>query len=250
MHRTNSHEHSGYRLRNSRLGRYRFRYSLALPIRPSRFIRHRRRSRGSSWSLTLARDNQRSRGFKRNASKQKQKDANASFLFLVGVTGFEPAASWSRTKRSTELSHTPIYFACSVVGFANEESAALRLRSSRSSISPRLRSAAVSDTVGAASLTYRTEPHPDLFCLRGATPRFSPKHCSTKRVSCQEDFVESFGFLKILRIFVAFFAKAGYNIPVIDLFRFSKGGCGPWASFGVGSRACRFLSSRRRFPFL
>ena len=97
---------------------------------------------------------------------------------------------------------------------------------------------------------YRTEPHPDLFCLRGATPRFSPKHCSTKRVSCQEDFVESFGFLKILRIFVAFFAKAGYNIPVIDLFRFSKGGCGPWASFGVGSRACRFLSSRRRFPFL
>ena len=27
--------------------------------------------------------------------------------FLVGVTGFEPAASWSRTKRSTELSHTP-----------------------------------------------------------------------------------------------------------------------------------------------
>ena len=111
MHRTNSHEHSGYRLRNSRLGRYRFRYSLALPIRPSRFIRHRRRSRGSSWSLTLARDNQRSRGFKRNASKQKQKDANASFLFLVGVTGFEPAASWSRTKRSTELSHTPFHSA-------------------------------------------------------------------------------------------------------------------------------------------
>ena len=27
--------------------------------------------------------------------------------FLVGVTGFEPAASWSRTKRSTKLSHTP-----------------------------------------------------------------------------------------------------------------------------------------------
>ena len=27
--------------------------------------------------------------------------------FLVGVTGFEPAASWSRTKHSTKLSHTP-----------------------------------------------------------------------------------------------------------------------------------------------
>ena len=28
---------------------------------------------------------------------------------MVGVTGFEPAASWSRTKRSTKLSHTPIF---------------------------------------------------------------------------------------------------------------------------------------------
>ena len=31
-----------------------------------------------------------------------------AFSVVVGVTGFEPAASWSRTKRSTELSHTPI----------------------------------------------------------------------------------------------------------------------------------------------
>ena len=29
---------------------------------------------------------------------------------MVGVTGFEPAASWSRTKRSTKLSHTPAAF--------------------------------------------------------------------------------------------------------------------------------------------
>ena len=28
--------------------------------------------------------------------------------FLVGVTGFEPAASWSRTMRTTKLCHTPI----------------------------------------------------------------------------------------------------------------------------------------------
>ena len=26
---------------------------------------------------------------------------------MVGVTGFEPTTSWSRTKRSTKLSHTP-----------------------------------------------------------------------------------------------------------------------------------------------
>ena len=26
---------------------------------------------------------------------------------MVGVAGFEPVASWSRTKRSTKLSYTP-----------------------------------------------------------------------------------------------------------------------------------------------
>ncbi len=31
-------------------------------------------------------------------------------LFMVGVTRFELAASWSRTKRSTNLSHTPVLF--------------------------------------------------------------------------------------------------------------------------------------------
>ena len=33
---------------------------------------------------------------------------NFAKRMLVGVTGFEPAASWSRTKHSTGLSHTPI----------------------------------------------------------------------------------------------------------------------------------------------
>jgi hypothetical protein len=28
----------------------------------------------------------------------------------IGVTGFEPATSWSRTKRSTKLSYTPDIF--------------------------------------------------------------------------------------------------------------------------------------------
>ncbi len=36
---------------------------------------------------------------------------NRLLLTLVGVTGFEPAASWSRTKRSTKLSHTPFFHA-------------------------------------------------------------------------------------------------------------------------------------------
>ena len=29
-------------------------------------------------------------------------------LYLVGVTGFEPATSSSRTKRATKLRHTPV----------------------------------------------------------------------------------------------------------------------------------------------
>jgi hypothetical protein len=40
-----------------------------------------------------------------------QKNSDFHFLkaafSLVGVRGFEPPASWSRTKRSTKLSHTP-----------------------------------------------------------------------------------------------------------------------------------------------
>ena len=30
---------------------------------------------------------------------------------MVGVSGFEPEASWSRTKRDTKLRHTPIKLA-------------------------------------------------------------------------------------------------------------------------------------------
>ena len=28
--------------------------------------------------------------------------------YLVGVSGFEPEASWTRTKRDTKLRHTPL----------------------------------------------------------------------------------------------------------------------------------------------
>ncbi len=41
-------------------------------------------------------------------SAKNKRDAEASLLPLVGVTGFEPAASWSRTMRTTKLCHTPI----------------------------------------------------------------------------------------------------------------------------------------------
>ena len=30
------------------------------------------------------------------------------FVNMVGVSGFEPEASWTRTKRDTKLRHTPI----------------------------------------------------------------------------------------------------------------------------------------------
>ena len=39
---------------------------------------------------------------------QNEKQAKCLLFVLVGVTGFEPAASWSRTKHSTKLRHIPI----------------------------------------------------------------------------------------------------------------------------------------------
>ena len=42
------------------------------------------------------------------SSSNKTKPAEADFVFLVGVAGLEPAASWSRTMRDTKLRHTPI----------------------------------------------------------------------------------------------------------------------------------------------
>jgi hypothetical protein len=31
-------------------------------------------------------------------------------IFFIGLVGFEPTASWSRTRRSTKLSHSPNSF--------------------------------------------------------------------------------------------------------------------------------------------
>ncbi len=38
----------------------------------------------------------------------KKAGIHERFLLLVGVSGFEPEASWTRTKRDTKLRHTPI----------------------------------------------------------------------------------------------------------------------------------------------
>ena len=39
---------------------------------------------------------------------KRPKSATADLGLLVGVSGFEPEASWTRTKRDTKLRHTPI----------------------------------------------------------------------------------------------------------------------------------------------
>ena len=39
---------------------------------------------------------------------KKPATTNVVTGFLVGVSGFEPEASWTRTKRDTKLRHTPI----------------------------------------------------------------------------------------------------------------------------------------------
>ncbi len=43
-------------------------------------------------------------------ANQKEKDCFRSPFFLVGVSGFEPEASWTRTKRDTKLRHTPLAY--------------------------------------------------------------------------------------------------------------------------------------------
>ena len=42
-----------------------------------------------------------------NVEKQPE-PVNTDSGHLVGVSGFEPEASWTRTKRDTKLRHTPI----------------------------------------------------------------------------------------------------------------------------------------------
>ena len=67
----------------------------------------------------------------KNTPKKGTKKAETLKFFehfdylLIGVTGFEPAASWSRTKHSTGLSHTPItvilYHGAGVLSISNTQ---------------------------------------------------------------------------------------------------------------------------------
>ena len=44
-----------------------------------------------------------------NTDQKKNEDRpDGQPSFLVGVSGFEPEASWTRTKRDTKLRHTPL----------------------------------------------------------------------------------------------------------------------------------------------
>ena len=46
--------------------------------------------------------------FKSLCPSKIKRAAKAALFILVGVSGFEPEASWTRTKRDTKLRHTPI----------------------------------------------------------------------------------------------------------------------------------------------
>ena len=60
---------------------------------------------------------------KRVSNNRKRRPADV--FSIIGVTGFEPAASWSRTKHSTGLSHTPItvilYHGAGVLSISNTQ---------------------------------------------------------------------------------------------------------------------------------
>ena len=61
-------------------------------------------------------------GSHRQSLTKKAPQKKSCGAFLVGVTGFEPAASWSRTKRSTKLSHTPIFTTIDIIHHRTEKS--------------------------------------------------------------------------------------------------------------------------------
>ena len=48
------------------------------------------------------------KNFVQKCRHKKNPSCKAERIFLVGVAGLEPAASWSRTKHTTKLCHTPI----------------------------------------------------------------------------------------------------------------------------------------------
>ncbi len=100
---------------------------------------------------------------------------------MVGVTGFEHATSWSRTKRSTKLSHTPEYiilkncfanfiFSCFANAYALSPLQPTALPSLTNSLVNR-RVAATQNSLlhpppAAQGVFPQTEPHPEILNLK------------------------------------------------------------------------------------
>ena len=78
---------------------------LALPSSPFRRGRARRPWPRTSWFGT----HKRPQAHKHILPGKKKKWLYEPLFFLVGVTRLELATSWSRTKRTTKLCHTPFY---------------------------------------------------------------------------------------------------------------------------------------------
>ena len=64
-------------------------------------------------------------GFKSRFIRINEKEERQMpfFFFMVGVPGFEPGASWSRTKHATNLRYTPIFFRDALTHAARRQNA-------------------------------------------------------------------------------------------------------------------------------
>ena len=79
-------------------------------------IVHRTRFGDDAWSLTVTSVLQKAMGQNPTIRiKKNTPTTRIDVLFLVGVTGLEPMASWSRTKRDTKLRHTPLFKCSSII---------------------------------------------------------------------------------------------------------------------------------------
>ena len=75
---------------------------LAAQALPSAYAPTRSPLRGNRSGMTTKRPRVFANKYKDRIHKK------SGFCLLVGVSGFEPEASWTRTKRDTKLRHTPL----------------------------------------------------------------------------------------------------------------------------------------------
>jgi hypothetical protein len=81
-------------------------------FRRLRIVQHDRSAVFRDWSMPIDRPltAQQIEHFPRFQPKQFTEDGRNLILVqlhIIGLVGFEPTASWSRTRRSTKLSHSP-----------------------------------------------------------------------------------------------------------------------------------------------